>query len=89
MLAIVPSQLATTSFSIFIASRTAITVPFVTLAPTASLTSTIVPGMGALILTPPCAPAGAAGVAAFLGAGAAAGAATGAALPSVSSTVTS
>ena len=47
------------SFSIFIASRTRITSPFFTACPTAALTATTLPGMGADTLTEPAVPAGA------------------------------
>ena len=48
------------SFSIFMASRTRITSPFFTACPTAALTATTLPGIGADTLTEPAAPAGAA-----------------------------
>ena len=80
------------SFSIFMASRTAKTSPFLTAWPAAAFTAKIFPRMGAATVTLPAAPAalgaalGAAGAAAF---GAAFGAAAGAAPVVPSSTVTS
>ena len=89
----VPSCGATTSFSIFIASRIKTTSPRETLAPGCAFTSRILPGIGALISTDPAAPpavfAGAAGAGAAGAAGAAFAAGAGAAAPAVCSTVTS
>ena len=89
MLATVPSSGATTSFSIFIASRIRRTSPFLTACPTDAFTERIFPGIGAFTFTEP-APAdlAAAGLAA-LGAAFGALAAAGAAEPVPSSTVTS
>ena len=67
------------SFSIFIASRTRTVSPFFTAWPAAAFTATIFPGIGAVTLTEPAAPAGAAGAGAGAAAGAGAGAGTGAA----------
>ena len=56
MLATVPSSGATTSFSIFIASRIINTSPFFTACPTLALTDKILPCIGEFTLTEPCAP---------------------------------
>src|SRR5699024_4608961 len=97
MVATVPSWGATISFSIFMASRTTRASPALTEAPGLTLTSRMLPGMGALTATAPAGPAGALGAAgaagasglgAAAGAGAAGAAATGAAPAAVSSTLT-
>ena len=46
------------SFSIFIASSTTTTSPFLTACPTEAFTPTILPGMGAVTVTEPAVPAG-------------------------------
>src|SRR5699024_1179261 len=101
MVATVPSWGATISFSIFMASRTTRASPALTEAPGLTLTSRMLPGMGALTATAPAGPAGPLGAAgagvgagasglgaAGAGAGAAGAAATGAAPAAVSSTLT-
>ena len=54
------------------------TCPFVTAVPTGAFTERTLPGIGAVIFTPPCAPAAAFGAAAGAAFGAAFGAAAGA-----------
>ena len=73
------------------ASRITITSPFFTACPGFAFTPKILPGIGALTFTAPCAPAGAAAFGAALGAAAfgAAALAAPAVLPVPSSTVTS
>src|SRR5699024_4697152 len=100
MVATVPSWGATISFSIFMASRTTRASPALTETPGLTLTSRMLPGMGALTATAPAGPAGALGAAgaggaagasglgAAAGAGAAGAVATGAARAAVSSTWT-
>ena len=91
MLATVPSSGATTSFSIFIASRIRITSPFFTAVPTPAFTFRILPGIGAATSIEPAAAgaAGAAGAGAAAATGAGAATAAGAAPAPNSSTATS